>query len=84
MKKLLIIASLFTSLSVAAQRIEFRGLYGGAQTITAVNMKERFSHSVYLIGLAGRGRFTFNTQFIVPVFVRDHPLIKFGIDYKIL
>ena len=83
MKTLLLITLLAVSVSAKSQ-VKFKGLYVGAQTITAVNFKERLSHSVYLIGLVGYKKFTFNTQFIVPVFVRDHPFIKFGIDYKIL
>ena len=82
--KILIIAALFLIMSKSnAQKIEWRGLYAGAQTISPLRLKEKFSHSVYLIGLIGIKRFTFNTQFIVPVFPLNIALIKFGIDYKL-
>lgn len=85
MKKKALIFIMFFSCTAMAQKntMEFRGLYAGAQTISVIKKGESFYHSVYMIGMAGIKKWTFNTQFIVPVFPATRPLIKFGIDYKI-
>lgn len=85
MRKLIITILLFIlSQHISGQKIEFRGLYSGVQTISTINKGERFYHSVYAIGLVGYKKVTFNTQFILPAFPLQRPLIKFGIDFKIL
>ena len=80
--KIIILFFLICS-STMAQKIEFRGLYGGVQTISSIN-NPSFSHSVYLIGLVGKKKITFNIQPIIPIQNKFTPLIKFGLDYKIL
>lgn len=78
-----IILILLPFFGTAQKKIEWRGMYAGAQTISTVK-KIDFSHSAYVIAIVGYKRLNFNTQFIIPVYPKATALIKFGMDYKIL
>ena len=64
-------------------KVQWRGLYAGAQTISVIQAKQQFSNSVYIIAIVGTGRLNANVQYIKPI-PYSRALIKFGIDFKIL
>lgn len=81
MKKLLII-SLLASSSCYAQKKIWWQVAAGAQTLTPMKLHETFSHSVYVIAIAGKGKFSWNVQFIQPL-PYNTLLFKIGADITI-